>query len=208
MQGLLAAFMNPPPEDEAGFNAWYDQEHVPDRLALAGFLGGWRYRAEAETGPRYLALYDLASVGVLDGADYLRLADERSERERAMLASIPMIDRRVFKLILGGDGWTPAAPYVLTVAMSPAPGGDEDFVAWYFEEHIGMLLDVPGWRRVSLFQQVEGDGPAFMALHELETPAVFDHAKYHKSISTPWRTRIRGSVSRYERNLFKLLRAF
>ncbi len=68
-----------------------------------------------------------------------------------------------------------------------------------------MLLEVPGWRRVRLFQQVEGDGPAFMAVHELESPAVFEHPNYEKSIATPWRNRIRGSVSRYERNLFKLL---
>src|SRR5450631_879524 len=92
MHGLLAAFMNPPLDDEAGFNAWYDEEHVPLRLALPGFLGGWRYKAvpgEAD-GPRYLALYDLESVDVLQQPDYLRLADVRSERERNMLARIPM----------------------------------------------------------------------------------------------------------------------
>lgn len=205
MQGLLAAFMNPPADDEDGFNAWYDEEHVPNRLALPGVLGAWRYRATApEEYPRYLALYDLQSVAVLQQADYLRLAAERSERERGMMARIPMIDRRVFDLILDGEAWTAAAPYLLTVAMSPAPGGAEDFVAWYREEHIRMLLEVPGWRRVRLFQQVEGDGPAFMAVQELESPAVFEHENYQKSISTPWRGRIRSSVSRYERNLFKL----
>ena len=59
-----------------------------------------------------------------------------------------------------------------------------------------------------LFQQVEGTGPAFMAVHELETPTVFEHPNYEKSISTPWRQRIRSSVSRYERNLFKRWRSF
>jgi len=208
MHGLLAAFMDPPPDDEAGFNAWYDEEHVPLRLALPGFRAGWRYRAAQEDGPRYLALYDLESVSVLEQADYLGLADTRSERERQMLARIPMIDRRVLRLVLDGEAWTDAAPYQLTVAMSPAPGADEDFVAWNAREHIRMLLDVPGWRRVRLFQQVEGEGPAFMAVHELESPAVFDHANYHAAIGTPWRARIRTSVSRYERNLFKLHRGF
>lgn len=207
MYGLLAAFMNPP-EDEVGFNVWYDEEHVPNRLALEGFLGAWRYAAAEAEGARYLALYELESVSVLQQKDYVRVVSERSERERKMLASIPMIDRRVFQLVLDGDAWTDAAPYQLTVAMSPAPGGDEDFVAWYREEHIRMLLAVPGWRRVRLFQQVEGDGPAFMAVHELESPAVFEHPNYAASIGTPWRGRIRSSVSRYERNLFKLLRQF
>jgi hypothetical protein len=204
MHGLLAAFMNPP-DDEVGLNAWYDDEHVPNRTALPGFLSGRRYRAAGDEGPRYLALYDLESVDVLQSADYLRIVDERSDRERDMLARIPMIDRRVFNLVLDGDEWTADPPYVLTVAMSPPPGSEDDFVAWYAQEHIRMLLAVPGWRRVRLFQQIDGTGPAFMAVHELESPSVFEHENYEKSISTPWRGRVRSSVSRYERNLFKRL---
>jgi hypothetical protein len=208
MQGLLAAFMNPPAKDEVGFNAWYDDEHVPDRLAVRGFLSASRYTAATDQGPRYLALYDLESLDVLQGADYQRLVSDRSEREKDVLARIPMMDRRVLRLVLDGQEWTQDAPYQLTVAMTPPPGGADDFVAWYREEHIRMLLAVPGWRRVRLFQQIEGSGPAFMAVHELETPNVFEHENYTKSISTPWREKIRSSVLRYERNLFKLLRAF
>jgi hypothetical protein len=206
MQGLLAAFMNPPADDEAGFNAWYDDEHVPNRLAVEGFLNGRRYRAAEPDGPRYLALYDLESLDVLQGEAYRRLSEERSEREKDMLARIPMIDRRVGKLLIDGQPWTDAPPYQLIVCMSPPADGELDFANWYREEHIHMLLEVPGWRRVRLFQQVEGTGPAFMAVHELETPTVFEHPNYEKSISTPWRQRIRSSVSRYERNLFKALR--
>jgi hypothetical protein len=208
MHGLLAAFMNPP-DDEAGFNAWYDEEHVPNRLALPGFLKAQRYKAAGEDeGPRYLALYDLSSVDVLQGLDYQRIVQDRSQRETDVLASIPMIDRRVFRLLLDGDAWIDNARYQLTVSMSPPPDADQDFVSWYAEEHIRMLLDIPGWRRVRLFQQVEGTGPSFMAVHELETPNVFDHENFAKATATPWRTRIRTSVTRYERYLFKLLRSF
>jgi hypothetical protein len=205
MQGLLAAFMNPPADDEAAFNAWYDEEHVPNRLAVDGFLNGRRYKAAEADGPRYLALYDLESLDVLHGPAYQRLIDERSQREKDMLARIPLIDRRVLQLVIDGQPWTDAPPYQLIVCMTPPLGGELDFVNWYREEHIRMLLDVPGWRRVRLFRQVEGEGPAFMAVHELESPKVFEHSNYEKSIATPWRTRIRGGVSRYERNLFKLV---
>jgi hypothetical protein len=208
MHGLLAAFMNPPVDDEGGFNAWYDEEHVPLRLSVPGFLNAWRYKAAEEDGPRYLALYELESVDVLNSSGYERLAEERSQREADMLAQIPMIDRRVLRLVLDGAEWTKDAPYQLIVCMTPPDGAEADFVDWYRQEHIRMLLAVPGWRRVRLFQQVEGDGPAFMAVHELETPEVFDHPNYARSIGTPWRQRIRSSVSRYERNLFKLWRAF
>jgi hypothetical protein len=90
--------------------------------------------------------------------------------------------------------------------MTPPPGGEDDFVAWYREEHIPMLLAVPGWRRARLSRQVEGNGPAFMAVHELESPAVFDQPEYQAASATPWRKRIRESVLRYERNMFELWR--
>jgi hypothetical protein len=206
-RAVLVAMMNPPADEDA-FNAWYDEEHVPLRLGVPGFLAARRYRAtEGEAaGPRYLALYELASRDVLASDAYLRLRQEQSQRERAMLASIPMMDRRVGELVLDCPEWARDAPYQLIVCMTPPLGAEDDFVDWYRQEHIRMLLGVPGWRRVRLFRQVEGDGPAFMAIHELETTQVFDRPEYTASISTPWRQRIRGSVLRYERNLFALWR--
>jgi uncharacterized protein (TIGR02118 family) len=204
-KGLLVAMMNPP-ADEDGFNAWYDEEHVPLRLGVPGFVSGRRYRQSQDGGPRYLAIYDLASVDVLASEAYQRLWREQSEREKAVLASVPFMDRRVVELVLDCPEWTRDAPYQLMVCMTPTPGGEDDFVAWYREEHIPLLLQVPGWRRARLGRQVEGNGPAFMAVHELESPAVFDQPEYQAASATPWRKRIRESVLRYERNLFELWR--
>jgi hypothetical protein len=207
MQGLLVAMMNPPADEDA-FNAWYDEEHVPLRLGVPGFLSARRYRAAAVGGdsPRYLALYDLATVDVLQSEAYQRLWREQSSREKAMLASIPFTDRRVCELVLDCPEWTRDAPHQLIVCMTPPTGFEDDFIAWYREEHIPMLLAVPGWRRARLFRQVEGNGPAFMAVHELESPDVFERPEHEAAISTPWRQRIRSSVQRYERNLFTLWR--
>ena len=105
---------------------------------------------------QYLALYDLESVEVSTTREYTRLADERSERETQMLASIPMMDRRVLEQVLEGAAWTDDAPLQLIVCMSPQAEAETDFVDWYRQEHIRMLLDIPGWRRVRLFRQVDG----------------------------------------------------
>jgi hypothetical protein len=220
MQGLLIAFMNPPADEDA-FNAWYDEEHLPLRLGVPGFRSGRRYRApdaalppqtaaggvrDSSTHPRYMALYDLEALAVLETAPYTRLIPERSERERDMLARIPFTDRRVGELILDCPEWTLDAPYQLVVGMTPSASSEDDYVAWYRDEHIPMLLAVPGWRRVRLFRQVEGSGPAFMAVHELESPEVFQQPEYAAASGTPWRKRIRASVQRYERDLFHLWR--
>ena len=49
-----------PGEDET-FNRWYDDVHMPDVLALPGFLSGQRYRVLDGTAarPRYVAAYQV-----------------------------------------------------------------------------------------------------------------------------------------------------
>src|SRR5437763_1982459 len=102
-QALLIAFSNPPPGDEAGFNAWYDDEHAPARLTVPGIFNARRYIATSDEGPRYMAMYDLESTDSLAGPDYRRIAEQRSEREKAMLAATPLLDRRVMKLLLSAE---------------------------------------------------------------------------------------------------------
>jgi hypothetical protein len=65
-----------------------------------------------------------------------------------------------------------------------------------------MLLEEPGWRRVRVFRQIDGKGPAYMAIHELESTSAFEHPQHAAATSTPWRERIRSGVVRRERYLF------
>ena len=64
---LYIAQLDVPAEHEAEFNRLYDEEHVPNLLAVPGVLGGQRYKlAGSETGgmPRYLAIYELESPDI------------------------------------------------------------------------------------------------------------------------------------------------
>ncbi|TWH00176.1 hypothetical protein L598_001100000920 [Mesorhizobium sp. J18] len=67
--GLLLVLADPPPGVEEEFNAWYDTEHLPERAAIDGFVTARRYISLGD-GPRYAALYDLASLAVLEGEAY------------------------------------------------------------------------------------------------------------------------------------------
>jgi hypothetical protein len=82
----------------------------------------------------------------------------------------------------------------------------DDMTAWYEQEHIPMLLDVPGWRRIRRFRLTgsppSGDGLGFLSLHELAGPAVLEEPGYRAAVSTPWRDRIvSGALSRERRVL-------
>lgn len=72
-KGFLLVFMHPPSAFEEEFNAWYDSEHIPERLAVPGFLTGLRYMNTGGGAPRYLAMYDLENYEVLDSPEYHRV---------------------------------------------------------------------------------------------------------------------------------------
>ncbi|MGK0172914.1 MAG: hypothetical protein ACI9W2_004658 [Gammaproteobacteria bacterium] len=63
--GLLLVMMEIAPEHEEDFNRWYDEEHVPERMSIPGFVRARRFRALEGT-PKYLALYELENVDALD----------------------------------------------------------------------------------------------------------------------------------------------
>jgi len=76
-RGLLLTMTEPSLAMEEEFNAWYDSEHLAERLAITGFRSARRWVANsgmANCAPgegRYLATYELDSADVLQSAEYL-----------------------------------------------------------------------------------------------------------------------------------------
>jgi hypothetical protein len=68
-RGLLLFMTDIEPALEEEFHRWYEEEHVPERMAIPGFLSARRFRA-IEGGPKYLAIYDLESPAVIESAAY------------------------------------------------------------------------------------------------------------------------------------------
>ena len=70
----LVAFTNPVAGREDEYNAWYDGRHLPDVLAVPGFVAAQRFKVaddSAQAAHRYLAIYDIESDDV--GATMERL---------------------------------------------------------------------------------------------------------------------------------------
>ena len=64
--GFLLNAMNCAPEDEADFNRWYEEEHIPALAAVPGTLLARRYIApdDAVTTHKYMAIYHLEDPDV------------------------------------------------------------------------------------------------------------------------------------------------
>ncbi len=71
-KGFLMAMMEPVATFEEEFQDWYDNEHVPERMAIPGFETGQRFVCLAGF-PKYAAFYDLSSLDVLRSPEYSRV---------------------------------------------------------------------------------------------------------------------------------------
>jgi len=84
-RGAMLVWTDIAPEHEAAFDEWYVRRHMPERiLGVPGFLRGRRYAA-VRGGPRHLALYDLASLAVLQSEPYHALRRTRDPESRALM---------------------------------------------------------------------------------------------------------------------------
>jgi hypothetical protein len=204
--GLFYVYTDPGSVDEAEFHDWYDHEHGPARLVVPGILAAARYRALDDLKPPWLALYELSSPDVIDSPEYKALGATASDRDRSVGAALATLERRVYEQISSdGSAAGDSAPVLLAVSISVPEAAVADLDAWYTQEHIPMLLGVPGWRRIRRYRLVHAldtAGPDFLSLHELAGPEVFDDPAYKPAVSTPWRDRIVGTALRREQRLF------
>lgn len=221
-QGYLLVYSDPGEKvSEEEFTDWYDNEHVPLRVAVPAFLSWNRWEAADEKTPRWAATYDLTSYEATQQPPYTTLADTRSEREKRILANVGVLDRRTYEAYEGPPPPAPSAlfdpatpaPYTVLVATDVKGGTEEDYNRWYDEEHIPMLAAVPGWvrsRRFVLKDWSQGGAvtekkspPKFLAVHEWQTLPDPKSKEYEAAMNTPWRAEIVKTWVSYERRFFK-----
>ena len=210
--GLFLAYSDPGsvPGDE--FHDWYDNEHLPARLTVPGFESAARYRAADGLAPPWLAVYEI-EPGTLDTPAYKALYEQGSDREKSILSRLATLDRREYELISDQrPASRPAAdgpgPVILVVSMSVPAGTEDDMNAWYTQEHIPMLLAVPGWRRARRYRQTSGNGPEYLSLHDVDSLDAFDTDAYKAATTTPWRSRMVERAIGRERRVFSLYKSF
>lgn len=126
-KGFLLVLMQPPASMDDEFNAWYDSEHVPERLAVPGVETAIRY-SSSEGVPNYLAIYDLADKSVLDTEAYLRVAGDRSSPWTKRVTGRTNVYRSIGDQVYPGDAITPLASRVTIIRFRALPAAAEPAV--------------------------------------------------------------------------------
>ena len=126
-KGFLLVLMQPPPALEEEFNAWYDTEHIAERLAVPGFETALRYVC-IDGAPRYLAMYDLASPDVLNSPAYLKVGFGNASPWTRRVTSRVRIYRSFGEQVYPGTKLTGRAARVLVLRFRALPSAAQDTI--------------------------------------------------------------------------------
>ncbi|UDM51970.1 DUF4286 family protein [Cupriavidus sp. MP-37] len=84
MSGILAIWNDCTAEHLAAYETWYGEEHLPERLAVPGFLTGRRFEA-IRASRQFLTTYEVADPDVLSSAAYCERLAHPTARTIAMM---------------------------------------------------------------------------------------------------------------------------
>ena len=140
----------PPPAMEEELNAWYDTEHMQERLGITGFRSARRWVADVQPGEgKYLATYELDTPAVLTSPEYLARFEGATPWTRRCLSKAVVFRRWACEQTGVADPNPLAAALLMVAAESPITG-----------------IEVPGAIQVRHFVASPGT-PRHLALVEL-----------------------------------------
>ena len=121
-RGLLLTMTEPPPPMEEEFNAWYDTEHMAERLAITGFRSARRWVANVAPGEgKYLATYELDAREVLQSPEYLARFQNQTPWSRRCLDNCVVFKRWACEQVDPGAADPHPLAKALLLVTSDAP---------------------------------------------------------------------------------------
>lgn len=176
-----------------------------------------------------MAVYDIEDMDYLTQDVYTRLrkAPVQSQRERDTMKQI-YVDRRFYDFVDGAE-W--AAPefkkleevrnegegnvmVAVFLELKEGDGTEAELAKWYNEEHVSLLMKVPGWRRTRRFvtsylDLQDGRKKEFLALHEYAPQNGLGGPEFVAATSTKWNEKIYAEVvERKRRRVYDLYYTF
>jgi hypothetical protein len=136
---------------------WHTHEHMPERLAIPGFLRGTRWTRES-SGPRYCVIYEVDDLAVLDGPAYRARLDHPTPWTAKMMTHYVGMRRTLCRVTLADGQGIGAA--CLVVTFGPAPGRSAELRERLAAE---VLPGLSGRRGLATCRLLENALPASMS---------------------------------------------
>ena len=198
-EGLLYVEVDCPPELEGEFHAWYNLEHVPERLRIPGFLGGHRYAA-LEGGPRWLAVYWLDSPAVLETPEYRQWMGPLMTPWTKRMITGTRVRRSVFRSIRGDAmGDVGRETGLLAVRYASTPSENRRLHGWHDDVFFPELSRICGVVRADRYEDIETS--EHLVLYHLANPWVIQEGQFARAWTAGWE-RQREALESWKRTLY------
>src|SRR5688572_22816092 len=132
---FLALWNDIAPHREREYDRWHTTEHVPERVAVAGFRGARRYVARDASRYRYFTLYEVADPAAFEHAEYVDVVQNPTPWSASMRPDFRNVVRATCRVKLSRGEGIGAAIAALCYEQSRALGDLDS---------LGALLDEPG----------------------------------------------------------------
>jgi hypothetical protein len=113
----VAMWWDVAPEMRAEWEDWHTTEHMPERLAIPGFLRGTRWVAESGE-PSYFVLYETAALDTITSGPYLERLNHPSPWSLKMM---PQHRNMVRSLCVVRASWGGGLPHALGTVRLAKP---------------------------------------------------------------------------------------
>ncbi len=123
---------------EADFNAWYNRQHLPERLGVPGFRSGQRYRSVSGR-RRYFAFYETEGMAVLTSEAYRARLDNPTAWTRRIMPAMRNAARSAFHVhakVGQGRGGIAA-----TLRFAPRASKEDALENWLGNEALPALVE-------------------------------------------------------------------
>jgi hypothetical protein len=136
--------------DPEAHDLWHSREHLPERIAIPGFLRA-RRRVTLEAGvPRYFVLYELNDATILTSPAYLARLNQPTPWTVKTMASVRSLSRTLCRVAAShGDG---VGLHLMAVRLTPQPARTAQLQAW-LGEILPKLARQPGLVAAHLLQR-------------------------------------------------------
>jgi hypothetical protein len=147
-RAAVAIWCDIAPQVEAEFSDWHTHEHIPERVAIPGFVRGTRCKAVAGEG--YFMLYEVKQLAVLTEGPYLERLNDPTPWSRKMMPHHRNMVRSLCRVRASFGGGT--APFLATVRFSPSPRKSTSVARWLSSELLPRLPASRGLAGAQLLQ--------------------------------------------------------
>ena len=181
---LIVTIYNVPPEKEAEWGEWYKAEHLPENLAVPGFLNAARY-LPVGSGPQHMTCYELETPDAINHPVLIERHKQPPSEWSARASSVALggkvVINNVYKQIFPSEVSPETAQsdmaQFLAIELMDVPAEVEDeFNDWYNTTYLPRLQMEPGCIRGRRYTATKGE-PKYATVYELEDEKAYERAR-------------------------------